>query len=127
MRVSPTEYRDATRIAMLLVSILYFVAGGVAGLSTRHFELTGFAYMAALLAVIVLCNGIILLLQRATLPGIERQLQAAIAVRDGTAFARHIIRREMAKIIQPVGGITLTIGFLAEIIAFRLWHESSQA
>jgi hypothetical protein len=56
------------------------------------------------------------------LPRIERQLQQAIAARSGPGFARQIIRREMAKILQPVGGIAFTIGFLTEIIVVLLWR-----
>ena len=37
MRVSPTDYADATRVATWMVAGLYFVAGLVIGVSTRGF------------------------------------------------------------------------------------------
>jgi uncharacterized membrane protein YgdD (TMEM256/DUF423 family) len=56
------------------------------------------------------------------LPKSELALAAAIEARDGDGFATSIMKREMAKAIQPVGGIAFSIGFLAMIIACRLWH-----
>jgi hypothetical protein len=122
MRVSPTDYADATRVATWMVAALYFLAGLVIGVSARHFALQGGAHLLALLLSALLCNAIILGFQRFSLPRIERQLQQAIAARSGPAFARQIIRREMAKILQPVGGIAFTIGFLTEIIVVLVWR-----
>jgi hypothetical protein len=122
MRVSPTDYADATRVATWMVAGLYLVAGIVIGVSTRHFALQGGAHLLALLLSLALCNAIIWGFQRLSLPRIERQLQRAIAARSGPGFARQIIRREMAKILQPVGGIAFTIGFLTELIVVLLWR-----
>lgn len=122
MRISPTDYADATRAGTLMVAVLYFMGGVLVGVSTRRIEITGALYIAALLAAILICNIIILVFQRITLPKIETQLSTAITAGNGPGFARHIIRREMAKVIQPVGGIALTLGFLAEITVSRLWH-----
>jgi hypothetical protein len=122
MRVSPTDYADATRVATWMVAGLYFIAGLVIGVSTRGFALQGGAHLLALLLALILCNAIIWGFQRLSLPRIERQLQQAIAARSGPGFARQIIRREMAKILQPVGGIAFTIGFLTEIIVVLLWR-----
>jgi uncharacterized membrane protein YgdD (TMEM256/DUF423 family) len=105
-----------------MVAALYFLAGLVIGVSARHFALQGGAHLLALLLSALLCNAIILGFQRFSLPRIERQLQQAIAARSGPAFARQIIRREMAKILQPVGGIAFTIGFLTEIIVVLVWR-----
>jgi hypothetical protein len=121
MRVSPTHYAEATRAATLMVCGLYFMGGVLVAVSTRRIEITGGLYIAALLTAIIVCNLIIFIFQRITLPKIESQLQAAISEGNGPEFARHIIRREMAKIIQPIGGLALTIGFLAEITVSRLW------
>ena len=114
--VSPGNYSGATRIAVVIISTVYFGAGCLISLSMRH--LTGTGYRAALqiLAAIVLCNGVIWILQRIQLPKAEARLKQAIATQDGDGFARQIIRREMAKAIQPAGGIAMTIGLLATIL-----------
>jgi hypothetical protein len=121
MRVSPTDYADATRIAERLVWLLYGGAGILVGVSTRRIELTGPRYILALIFALLVCNLVLFMFQRISLPKVELQLDAAVAARDGPAFERHIIRREMAKIIQPSGGIALTLGFLAEIAVSHLW------
>jgi len=121
MRVSPTDYADATRIAERLVWLLYGCAGILIGVSTRRIELTGLRYVLALIFALLVCNLVLFMFQRISLPKVELQLDAAVAARDGRAFERHIIRREMAKIIQPSGGLALTLGFLAEIIFSHLW------
>lgn len=122
MRVSPTNYADATRLAVGLVAVLYGAAGVLAGFSTRRITLAGFAYVAAVLAAIILGNAIIFGFKRLTLRRAEAGVREAVTKRDGDAFARLIIRQEMARAIQPVGGIALTLGFLAAIIVFRQWH-----
>ncbi len=60
MRVSPTDYADATRVATWMVAGLYFLAGLVIGVSARHFALQGGAHLLALLLSALLCNAIIL-------------------------------------------------------------------
>lgn len=122
MRVSPTDYSAATRTALTIIPGLYFIAGLLTGFSTRRITLTGTRYVLALLAAVILCNLLILLYQRLILPKAEAAVKAAIAAQDGNGFAQSIIRREMARIIQPVGGAALTIGFLLEIIVLHLWH-----
>lgn len=122
MRVSPSNYSEATRAAVIILAGIYAGAGILMGFSTRNIEIAGTRYILALLAALAICNGIIFLFQRLSLPKAEALLQHAITTRDGDGFARHIIRREMAKRLQPVGGIAFSIGFLAAIIACRLAH-----
>ena len=122
MRVSLADYSDASRVAVYIVCGSYAVAGVIVGISTRRFELSGLIDILALSGALLVCNGIILIYQRFSLPKIEAQLQIAVGTRDGPGFARHIIRREMAKRIQPTGGIAFSIGFLAAVIVCRFWH-----
>lgn len=122
MRVSPTNYADATRAATIIVSILYTLGGILVGFSTRKLHTTAPMFMVSVIIVLLLCNGIIYLFQRLSLPKTQLALETAISARDGEGFARSIIRREMAKAIQPTGGIAFSIGYLASIIACRLWH-----
>ena len=122
MRVSPTNYADATRAATLIVSILYALAGILVGFSTRKLHATAPVFMTEVIVALLVCNGIIYLFQRLSLPKTELALATAISARDGEGFARSIISREMAKAIQPTGGIAFSIGFLASIIVCRLWH-----
>ncbi len=122
MRVSPTNYSEATRAAIIMISGIYAIAGLLVGFSTRNIKLTGIAYIAALLGALALCNGIIFLFQWLSLPKAEAQLTHAISTHDGEGFARHIIRREMARRVQPIGGIAFSIGFLVAVIACLLMH-----
>ncbi len=122
MRVSPTNYAEATRAATILVSVLYGAAGVMVGFSARKLHLAPAMFMLAVIVALAVCNGIIYLFQRMNLPKSELALAAAIEARDGDGFATSIMKREMAKAIQPVGGIAYSIGFLAMIIACRLWH-----
>jgi|GEM_PF-6768548 predicted metal-dependent RNase len=121
MRVSPTDYKDATRMAAAITFVLYGAAGMLLGLSTRRLELGGALYVLAMLGVIIFGNTIIWFFRKTRLPRAEAELQAAIAKRDGPAFARLIVRREATRLIQPIGGIALTLGFAAELAALHLW------
>ena len=120
MRVSPTNYAEATRASIIIISGIYTIAGLLVGFSTRNIKLSGIAFILALLAALAVCNGIIFLFQRLSLPKAEAQLAQAISTHDGEGFARHIIRREMAKQVQPIGGIAFSIGFLVAVIACLL-------
>jgi Zn-dependent protease len=120
MRVSPSDYSDATRAALVMSCVIYAVAGALVGASTRRIHEAGIGFIVAILGALVLCNAIIYLFQRLSLPKAEGAVQTAIAAQDGDGFARGIIRREMARAIQPTGGIALSIGFLVAVIATRL-------
>jgi hypothetical protein len=117
--VSPGNFRSATRIALAIISVTYFVAGGLIGFSMRHLPASGWRGASQLLGAVLLCNGIIWILQRLQLPRAEARLAQAIATQDGEDFARHIIRREMARAIQPSGGIAMTLGLLLMTLLLR--------
>jgi hypothetical protein len=117
--VSPGNYSGATRVARVIISTVYFIAGCLISFSMRHLPGTGQRAALQILAAIVLCNGVIWVLQRIQLPKAEARLKQAIDAQDGDGFARQIIRREMAKAIQPVGGIAMTIGLLVAILLVR--------
>ena len=121
MRISPEDFKDATRLAAGIVTVLYGAAGILIGFSTRRIALPAPHYLLALLAALLLCNLIIRIFQRITLPKAEAGLNAAIAARDGEGFARFIMRREIARLAQPWGGLAFSIGFLAEITLRHLW------
>jgi hypothetical protein len=118
--VSPNNYRGATRIALVIISAIYFVAGCLISFSMRHLPGTGLRGAMQILVAIILCNGVIWVFQRIQLPAAERRLAQAVALKDKEGFARQIIRREMAKAIQPAGGIAMTIGLLLMVLLLRL-------
>jgi hypothetical protein len=122
IRVSPTDYRGATRMALIIISATYFIAGGMVSFSMRHLKQTGLHFIIQILVAIVLCNAVIWIFQKIRLPKVDAELARAIAASDGPGFARHIIRREMAKAIQPAGGIAFTLGLLSVVIGLRQLH-----
>ncbi len=117
--VSPGNYSVATRVALVTISIVYFIAGCLISLSMRHLPGTGYRAALQILTATLLCNAVIWILQRIQLPRAEARLKQAIAAQDGEGFARQIIRREMAKAIQPAGGIAMTIGLLGAVLLLR--------
>jgi hypothetical protein len=118
--VSPGNYSGATRIALAVISVTYFGAGCLIGFSMRHLPHSGWRGALQILGAILLCNGVIWILQRLQLPRAEARLSQAIAQQDEEGFARQIIRREMARAIQPTGGIAMTLGLLLMTL---LLHE----
>jgi hypothetical protein len=120
--VSTRDYRAATQMAQVIVAVLYLIAGGIVGFSLRGLDRPGGYFIAGLLGAIVFCNGVIWVFRKISLPKVQAQLDAAIAAQDGPGFARNIIRREMTRLIQPVGGLALTIGTLLAVIALREWR-----
>jgi uncharacterized membrane protein YgdD (TMEM256/DUF423 family) len=119
MRVSTNNYRDATRLCSGLTAALYGVAGILLAYSARRLALPPTFYMLAIAGAILAANAIIYGLQKVTLPKAETQLAKVIADQNGGLFINTILRREMARLIQPLGGLAFTIGFLAAIIALR--------
>jgi hypothetical protein len=120
--VSTRNYRAATQMAQVIISALYFVAGLIVGFSLRGMDRPGGFFIAGLCGAILLCNAVIWLFRKISLPKVQAQLDSAIAAQDGPGFARNIIRREMTRLIQPVGGLALTIGTLVAVIALREWR-----
>jgi uncharacterized membrane protein YgdD (TMEM256/DUF423 family) len=119
MQVSTTNYRDATRLAGLLVILLYGAAGILLAYSARRIALPLYKIEYGDIAAILLINVILALFKRFALPRAELQLSQAISTRNADLFASAIIKREMARLIQPVGGIALTVGFAACFIALH--------
>jgi hypothetical protein len=122
MRISPSDYGDATRFAHYVVAILFAGAGALVAFSMRRITLTSWHLAAAIVTALVVCNVAAYLLQRISLPKLELRLASAIKAKNGDEFFKTIIRREMAKLYQPIGGLALTIGFLAEITVSQTWH-----
>ena len=110
-------------MARWIVIVLYFMAVCLAAFSLRQLDHAGRWFALGLLGAILACNLVIWLLQKITLPKAQSSLDEAVARRDGPAFGKFIIRREMARIIQPVGGIALTAGLVLVVIVLRRWHS----
>ncbi len=109
-------------MARIIVMVVYFVAGIMVGISIRGLDHPGHKFLPGLIGAIIITNTIIWLFSKFTLPRIQLRLDAAIAARDGGAFERQIIKREMTRLIQPFGGIALTIGVVVTVIVLRQWH-----
>jgi hypothetical protein len=119
MRVSANNYRDATRLATGLVSVLYFIAGVLLAFSARRVALPPAIYMAGIMGVILACNLAVWGFQKILLPKAELRLRHAIDTNDADLFLTAILKRETARLAQPVGGLGLTIGILTAFIVLR--------
>jgi hypothetical protein len=120
--VSPSDYGAVTRMARIIVMVVYFIAGILVGISIRGLDHPGRKFLPGLIGAIILTNAVIWLFAKVTLPRTQARLDAAIAARDGVGFERQIIKREMTRLIQPFGGIALTIGVVLTVIVLRQWH-----
>ncbi len=109
-------------MARIIVMVVYFIAGILVGISIRGLDHPGRNFLPGLISAIVITNTIIWLFSKVTLPRIQARLDAAIAARDGSGFERQIIKREMTRLIQPFGGIALTIGVVLTVIVLRQWR-----
>jgi NAD/NADP transhydrogenase beta subunit len=120
--ISPSDYSAATSMARIIVPAIYFIAGILVGFSLRGLVHPGKAFLPGLIGAIIVTNLVIWMFAKISLPKAQARLDEAIAVRDGQNFARYIIKREMTRMIQPFGGMALTIGLVLTIIALRQWH-----
>jgi hypothetical protein len=120
--VSPSDYGAVTRMARIIVAAVYFIAGILVAISIRGLDHPGRRFLPGLIGAIILTNAVIWLYSKVSLPRTQGRLDAAIAARDGAAFERQIIKREMTRLIQPLGGIALTVGVVLTVIVLRQWH-----
>jgi hypothetical protein len=120
--VSPSDYGAVTRMARIIVMVVYCIAGILVGFSIRGLDHQGRKFLPGLIGAIVLTNAVIWLFAKISLPRTQSRLDEAIAARDGGGFERQIIKREMTRLIQPFGGIALTIGLVVTVIVLRQWR-----